>query len=56
VKYLLKKYFDIKGIGPYLVEKAGSIVMINGKRTTRKHYNYEISIGKKLYVQKYLEK
>jgi len=56
VQYLLKKYFDIIATGPYLVEKAGSIMMINERRATRKHNCYEISIGKKLYVQKYLEK
>jgi len=55
VQYLLEKCFDIKSTGPYLVEKAGSIMMINGRRVVRKHDCYEISINRKEDIQRFLE-
>jgi len=54
VQYLLGKYFDIVATGPYLVEKAGSIMMINGRRVTTKHDCYEISTNRKENIQRFL--
>jgi len=55
IQHLLKKYFDVKATGPYLVYKAGDTITINGVKI---HYNddyYHISINKREHVQKFLE-
>ena len=55
MRYLLKKYFNIKATGPYLLHKSGDIAIING---VEYHYNqnyYKIQIGRKEHIQKYLE-
>jgi len=55
VQYLLNKYFGIKATGPYLMEEAGSIRMINERRIVGKHDCYNIDINRKLHVQKFLK-
>jgi len=54
VQYLLEKYFDIIATGPYLVHKAGSIMMINGVKTRYNNDYYYISIGRKEHVLRFL--
>jgi len=55
VQYLLKKYFDIVATGPYLVQKAGSEMKINGVETAGKYDGYRIQIGRKQHVRRFLE-
>jgi len=56
VQYLLKKYFNIKATGPYLLHKSGDIWIINGVETRYNDDYYRIQIRRKEHIQKYLEK
>jgi len=51
----LKRYFNIKATGPYLVHKTGDSEIINGVEYHRSQDYYKIQIGKKEHIQKYLE-
>jgi len=54
-KYLLKKYFNIKATGPYLVAKAGSIHRNgDGKEIKTNHNIYYTAISRKKDVQIFL--
>jgi len=55
VQYLLKKYFDVKATGPYLVHKAGTKKVINGVRTRYNDNYYVIQISREKHIQKFLE-
>jgi len=46
MQYLLKEYFNIKGTGPYLTVKAGSIIISEVEKSVY-HDCYMIVIGKK---------
>jgi len=55
IQQLLKKYFGIRAIGPYLVVKAGSIIIRrDGERIKANHNNYYIAISRKRDVQVFL--
>jgi len=55
IQYLLKKYFNIKTTGPYLIKKAGSINRKrNGERIKTRHNTYSIAISRKRDVQIFL--
>ena len=53
--YLLKKYFGIKAVGPYINKGAGSIhVKRNGERIRTNQDNYYIELSRKRDVQRFL--
>jgi len=54
VQYLLKKYFGIKTIGPYLKVRAGSIMIKDGRRFRRKVDVYILKIYRKRDIQVFL--
>ena len=54
VQYLLKKYFNIRATGLYLVTKAGSIMIRNGRRYRRKVNVYTLEIYRRRDVQTFL--
>jgi len=54
VQYLLKKYFNIITIGPYLIRKAGDIAIVNGIETRHNDDYYVIQIGRKQHIQRFL--
>ncbi|HEW94166.1 MAG TPA: hypothetical protein ENF47_05635 [Thermoprotei archaeon] len=55
-QYLLKRYFGIRATGPYLVTRAGSIMIRNGRRYRRKVDVYALKICRKRGVQEFLIK
>ena len=55
-QYLLKRYFGIRAIGPYIQKRAGSIMIRNGRRYRRKVDVYILEICRKRDVQAFLIK
>ena len=55
-QYLLRYYFNIKAIGPYLVTRAGTIMERSGKRFRRKVDVYTIEISRRRDAQVFLSR
>ena len=55
-QHLLKKYFNIITIGPYLGTRAGTILKKNGKKYIRKKDVYHMGIYRKQYIEIFLNK